>query len=194
MVIIESKMTQNKKEKSVIFITNIDTLHPHLQVEVKEKIKRRKLHELQQFVLNRKSTEIRKELYDHMVTYGLYYNTKDGEFLEYNKLMDKVKDEFHFSETPPKLHIDESIQRLIGYDEVVVEEQLLKLTRKKRIQIDSELIASENIEIKVIKNLQERIKENIPSITTKQLDSITDNLFELFGSLFASYGNETAKI
>lgn len=187
-------MVQNKKEKSVIFITNIETLHPHLQVEVEEKIQRRKLHELQQFVLNRKSTEIRKELYEHMVTYGLYYSTKDGEFLEYNKLMDKIKDEFHFSETPPKLHIDEAIQRLNEYDEVVVEEQSLKLTGKKRIQIDSELMTSENIGVKVIKNLKERIKENIPSITTKQLNSITDNLFELFGSLFASYGNETAKI
>lgn len=163
-------------------------------MELEEKTKRRKLHQLQQFVLNRKSTDIRKELYDHMIAYGLYNNTKVEEFLEYNKLMDKLKDEFHFSETPPKLHIDEAIQRLIGSDDVVVKEQLLKLTRKKRDQIDSELTASENTETKVIENLQEKIKENIPSITEKQLHSITDNLYELFGSLFASYGNETAKI
>ena len=152
---------------------------------------RRKLREYQQFVLHRKSTDIRNELYEYIVMHVLYDHGKDCK-LAYDAIDYHIKSDHDLS--IPKIHLDCAIERLIENKSISKNEQFLTLEKSKIKEIEENDSEVETIRNNVFNELRKTISEKISNIPKTQVDLIIANFEELLKDTFNRYGIQAARI
>ncbi len=160
--------------------------------EFDEHNSRRKLLELQQFVLSRRSEDIRSDLYEHMVMYVLYNHSSQDEYFGEEKISKLIEKEYHIKEIP-HLHLNLAIQSLTSNGHVLTKDQKHALSLLKRNELKTNLANSLLIEQKVKDLLKLKLTAAIPSLSNEQIDVILSNFSHLLASLFTNYGSVVAR-
>ena len=154
---------------------------------------RRVLHEFQRFVLSRISTDIRDELYKNMIKNTIYaYSSIDGT-LDYSDLKKHLQKDYLLKELP-ELHLDNAIEYLVGDGIIVLVNEKLSLSQPAKNQIKKEIKESEEVQNNVNEQIEDILKEKLPSIKSHQISLITNNLNLILSESFANNGTTTAKI
>lgn len=154
---------------------------------------RQRLHELQQFVLNRKTADIRFELYEHMICYTINeYALSDGT-LSYQDLIKKIESHYNIKKIPT-LHLDSAIEKLMESGNIDKINQRLSLTQKKRSEIKKQNKKTVELENNLKSTITSRLKEGIPKIKDSEIELIISNLSIVLGTVFANYGSVAAKV
>jgi hypothetical protein len=154
-----------------------------------------KLKELQQFVLNRKSENVRNDLYDFLVLRALSDHTQDGgtglSSLQIRELLEK---DFKISKCPV-IHLESALARLHLNNEISMKKnETYTLFSEKRKRIEEDARKYHELSLTVSSQLKERIAKRAPELTEMQLSSVVDNIFKLLGSVLAHYGVLSAKV
>jgi len=151
------------------------------------------LHELQQFVLNRETADIRFELYEHMICYAINeYAMSDGT-LSYQDLIKKIESHYNIKKIPT-LHLDSAIEKLMENGNIDKINQRLSLTQKKRNEIKKQNKKTDELENNLKSTITSRLKEGIPKIKDNEIELILSNLAIVLGTTFANYGSVAAKV
>ncbi|MGH2612455.1 MAG: hypothetical protein ACRDFB_05340 [Rhabdochlamydiaceae bacterium] len=153
---------------------------------------RKIIHIFQQFVLNRDSSDIRRELYDYMVMYVIYnHSTEQG--MEQSKINSYVEQDFHLSNIPP-LHIQEAINRLIFGKILTPNGSFLLLSEKKITKFkrtDNEVC---ELEKEIQNDLKTKLQKILPSDHHDKIDPVVQNIHNLIGNIFLKHGIEAAQM
>ncbi|MCH7561659.1 MAG: histone H1/H5 family protein [Thaumarchaeota archaeon] len=158
-----------------------------------EEINKQRLLELQQFVLNRKTDDIRTELYEHMVTSTIFEHGDNENTLSYDDLKNHLQTEYNITKIPD-LHLKNAINNLTGSGILSTINQKLNISQVKRNEIKKNLKESLELENQIRKDIFEALHKKIPTISTQQCDLILEKLSILLGTTFARYGNVSVRI
>jgi len=158
-----------------------------------QEYERRLYLETQQFVLDRKTTDVRLELYQHMITYSIFDHAQSDGTLDHKNLLEFIGKDYHIKKIP-ELHIQEAIETLMEKKEIEIVNQRLSLSQIKRNEIKKSLKNTENREVKIKTNLSNSLKKRIPDITEQQVSLILNNFSLLLGTTFAKFGSISARI
>lgn len=154
-------------------------------------VEQRKLLKIfQQFVLNRDSEDIRKELYEYLIMYVVYTTKKDG-YLEKGKINSLIESEFHLKDLP-KNHIDDGIKRLASINSIHEKDGAISLARKKIIKFSKTKTEVESLEKTILEELQKELNNKLKNeVITKE---VLENFIDVFGKIFERFGISVAKI
>jgi predicted nucleic acid-binding protein len=158
-----------------------------------EDYNKQKLLELQRFVLDRKTTNTRIELYEHMITTTILQHEDNEGTITYNDLKKNIEEDFGIKNIPD-LHLKEAINILVEKDDVSMINHKLNLSQVKRNEIKKNLKEMCDLEDKIRTNLFQALQKSIPSISEQQCKKILENLSILLGTTFAKYGSTAARI
>ena len=149
-----------------------------------------KLVELAQFVLNRRTEDIRSELYEYLVCGALYYGKgKDG--LTKQDIHASLK-EFYELDAPPRL-VDLYVRNLVSKKDLIPVQRGAQptyiLSETKLAEITSKNKDYETLRHKVIQELLKRVKIRYPNLSEPQSKQIENVFFEIISSIFDRYGS-----
>ena len=158
-----------------------------------QKYNKQKLLELQRFVLDRKTTNTRIELYEHMVATAIFKHSGISGTVTYDDLKKKIGDDFGIKKIPD-IHLREAIANLSKENALSKINSKLTLSQVKRNEIKKNIREICELEDKIRDSIFESLHEKIPSISDQQCRKIIENLVKLLGVAFAKYGSTSARI
>ena len=154
---------------------------------------KQKLLELQRFVLDRKTTDTRTELYEHMVVTAIFEHGGVQGSITYDDLKKKIGEDFGINKIPD-LHLKDAISDLVEKEMLSEVNTKLTLSQIKRNEIKKNIKEMCELEDKVHDDIFKALHEEIPSISDQQCKKIIENLSYLLGATFARYGSTSARI
>lgn len=158
-----------------------------------EEYNKQRLLELQQFVLNRKTSNTRTELYEYMITTTIFEHSESEGTLNYEDLKKFMGIDYGIKNIPD-LHLQEAISNLTENNLLTIINEKLNLSQVKRNEIKKNLKEMHVLENKVKEDIIRSLQERIPSMSSEQCNLILENLSILLGTTFAKYGNTSARI
>ncbi len=158
-----------------------------------EEINKQRLLELQQFVLSRKTTDIRTELYEHMVTNTIFEHGDNENTLSYDDLKNHLEIDYQITKIPD-LHLKNAIDNLTESGILSMINQKFDISQVKRNEIKKNLKEMSDLENQIKGDIFESLHEKISSISTQQCELILEKLSILLGTTFARYGTTSARI
>lgn len=151
---------------------------------------RMKLVELTQFVLNRKTEDIRSEIYDFLIC-GAVYHGKGKDGLNKKDLHSSLK-EFYGLDAPSKL-VDSHLRNLVSKKDILLvqrgNQSIYMLSETKLAEISSTNKDYETLRDKVIQEFLTRVKTGCPDLSKAQSKKIVDVFFDIISSIFKLYGS-----
>lgn len=157
-----------------------------------EQLQRQNLLELQQFVLNRETDDIRCNAYEYMISSVLFNHTKQDDRLDYKQIISHMEHDYYFKDVP-KLYAIEALKVLEGNHSITKNEEFYTLSSTKRSELKTNLDTSVSREQNVKNALTLKLSE-IEGISKQQIEFIVSNFQLLLGSMFRNYGSQIAKI
>ena len=115
------------------------------------------------------------------------------ETLDYSDLKKHLQKDYLLKELP-ELHLDNAIEYLVGDGIIVLVNEKLSLSQPAKNQIKKEIKESEEVQNNVNEQIEDILKEKLPSIKSHQISLITNNLNLILSESFANNGTTTAKI
>ena len=158
-----------------------------------QKYKKQKLLELQRFVLDRKTTDTRIELYEHMVATTIFEHGDVHGSITYDDLKKKIEEGFGINKIPD-LHLKDAISNLAEKEDLSEITSKLTLSQVKYDEIKKNIKEICDLEDRIQNNIFESLHKKIPSISDQQCKQIIENLSHFFGTIFARYGSTSARI
>ena len=158
-----------------------------------QKYKKQKLLELQRFVLDRKTTDTRIELYEHMVATTIFEHGDVQGSITYDDLKKKIEEGFGINKIPD-LHLKDAISNLAEKEDLSEITSKLTLSQVKYDEIKKNIKEICDLEDRIQNNIFESLHKKIPSISDQQCKQIIENLSHFFGTIFARYGSTSARI
>lgn len=152
-----------------------------------EDFKRMKLIELAQFVLNRKTENIRSELYEYLISNVIYHK---GEKIGLTKMeIQSSMKEIYGLDVPLKL-IEMGIGRLISKNEIIIpkKEPIYLLSEEKLKEIYSYNEEYKALREKIILEFLNRIR-TVYDLSQSEVDKVSEIFFSIVSTIFSRYGN-----
>ena len=160
-----------------------------------EEATRRELMELSQFVLNRKTTDTRKELYEHLVAFTLSrHEGTDGLTLE--EIVASLESDYAIKRIPSHI-VNETLDSLRKMDHVrsVVAARGSEyfLTTQKSREISEMIKSYDNIRSQVVDRFVATVTQDSQNIATSNRKQLVDAFYTTLGILFARNGIACAR-
>jgi len=147
------------------------------------KVEERELIELAQFVINRRTENMRDELHNYLVEIGLY---DVDQSISKAQIVNLIKKKFGFSDFPPQI-VDSALLRLRNKNDLSVEERGFALTYRlhpnRKHAIKQMIEQHKELRNHFIQSVISRI-EKIGSLSNFDKETITQSLFEFLGRSF----------
>lgn len=158
-----------------------------------ETVQRRKIIELSQFVLSRRTEDIRKELYQYLVSHALCSRPDKG--LTVPEIKSEVVSIFGLQDLP-SLHVDEALQALHQSSQILVQrrdgESLYFVTKEKENEVASIKDRYSDLENKVREELLSEVSKEYPEPFDPNLPYSALTAF--LGAVFTRYGVTCAEL
>ena len=149
-----------------------------------------KLVELAQFVLNRRTEDIRSELYEYLVC-GAIYHAKEKDGLTEQDILASLK-EFYELDTPSRL-VSSYVRNLVSKKDLIPvqreDQPAYILSETKLAEISSSNKDYENLRDNVIQEILTRVKKSYPDLPELQATEIVNVFFLIISSIFKRYGS-----
>lgn len=151
---------------------------------------RMKLIELAQFVLNRKTEDIRSELYEYLVCGAIFHGKgKDG--LTKKDIRSSIK-EFYELDAPPRL-VNSYVRDLVSKKDLIPvqrgDKRTYILSETKLAEISSNNKDYETLREKVIQEILTRVKASCPDMSEPQSKEVVNVFFHIISSIFKRYSS-----
>ena len=156
------------------------------------KIKRRKLHEFQSFILHPKSGNLRDSLYENMILDVIMAYSAPDHSISYDGTLYHIEKDYSIKDIP-KLHIDSALERLINEKIITKQNQTLIMSESAFLQIQKNVDSVDILKSSVYNELKNKIKEKI-EIQDEKLTLIITIFEEIIADSFSRYGIIVARI
>jgi len=151
---------------------------------------RMKLVELAQFVLNRKTEDVRSELYEYLIC-GAIYHAKGKDGLTKQDIHLSIK-KFYELDAPARL-VDSYVRNLVSKKDLILmqrgDQPSYILSETKLAEISSNNKDYETLRDKCTRGFLARVKTRYPDLSELQSREIVNVFFNIFSSIFDRYGS-----
>lgn len=153
---------------------------------------KRLLHELQQFVLNRKTTDVRNELYEHMITHAIFDHAKSDGTLSYDEISSQIRTDYELGNIPP-IHFNKALEGLVSSECLSLVNGRFALSQSVKNKVKKDQKNADDLETYVKNELTKSIRNEILAITDEKIFAILEGFSVLIGTTFAEYGSIAAR-
>lgn len=160
--------------------------------QISEAEQRKLIHIYQQFVLDRKSENIRQAIYDYMIMYTILHNSNE-KGLDLNDLKQLIEKDFHLSDLP-QIHIMKAVNKLVADKWVKLKQTKITLSEKYSDRLKRNDTDVQDLENKVKNELKKELEKSLPVEFHKNIPLLIDNIQNLLGNIFLKHGLEAAQI
>jgi hypothetical protein len=152
---------------------------------------RLKLIELCQFVLNRKTENIRSELYGYLVAHALHHKKDDG--LSSDEIINSLRELYGLD--VPKVLVDKSLENLQSTGDIIqFQKDKFILSENMLKKISSFTEEYEGLRQQVVNQFIAKIKLIYPNLSETDSESVVRCLFSTLSSIFEKYGSLCSNI
>lgn len=147
-------------------------------------IEKRELIELAQFVINRRTENLRDELHEYLVEIGLH---DIDQSVSKAQITDLIKEKFNFSDFPTQI-VDSALLRLQKKNELLVEVEgfisKFKLRPKRKRELHEMIEHHKSLRSYFIRTIIDRTESKLGSLSDFDKKAITKSLFDFLGRSF----------